>query len=190
MAKPGDLVEFKPGTFGIEIPENFGIFIKRYRDKNRKVNMVSLYTTKGIQKTKQSNVNKKNFGKSMQLEGDRLPKEKELKKRLLDWMRQVHEADEKIQSHVSETLTERTLWDKITETGKINLEEQEIAQIWYGVGKEDISKSRIRKVREILNACRPYGQEYFDVKASIWTPISQEQRKEVGAVISHLGSLR
>ena len=36
MATKGELVEFKPGLFNIEIPDNYGIFVKTFKKKNSK----------------------------------------------------------------------------------------------------------------------------------------------------------
>ncbi|MHA2504267.1 MAG: hypothetical protein ACXAE3_15525, partial [Candidatus Kariarchaeaceae archaeon] len=79
MVNKGDLVEFKPGLFGIDPPNNYGIYIRRYRDKRSKGHMVELYTVKGIQSTSDKNLEKKTFGKTLQLKGDLLPETNILK---------------------------------------------------------------------------------------------------------------
>ena len=63
MPNKGDLVEFKPNTFGIPSPDNYGIYVRRYKDKRSKGHMVELFTSKGIQTTNEKNIENGSLGK-------------------------------------------------------------------------------------------------------------------------------
>ncbi len=190
MVKTGDLVMFKPGLFEIEIPNNYGIFVKRFRRKNSKDNFVQLYTIKGNQETKYVNINKKRLGRHIQLRGGVLPEAKEIRKRLIAWIKELSEIDEKVQDAVTVTLNEKNLWEKVIDTNQSAMDEMAIAKIWYEIPAEDISKSRLRTIRDVLNDCRPYGKGHFDIVDKLWLPLSLDEKKKIGAAIGNYGKIR
>ncbi|MDH5400986.1 MAG: ribonuclease R [Candidatus Heimdallarchaeota archaeon] len=194
MAKQGDLVEFKAGLFGIEIPNNYGIFIKRYRNKKTKNHIVELFTIKGKQETIPKNIENRDFGKSIQLIGDQLPQPKDMKKRLDEWIRELKINQEKISKTLasSGSLSERELWVKLQNQKEIKEEYslEDLAYLWYEIPLEEISKNRINKLKEELQGCKTYGIGYFDLIKKNWKPISNEQRILVNQETSALGALR
>ncbi|MHA2249344.1 MAG: RNB domain-containing ribonuclease [Candidatus Kariarchaeaceae archaeon] len=199
MAKKGELVEFKPGLFGIEIPENYGIFIRSFKKKNSKSRFIELFTTKGTKETKQTNVFKKSLGEVIQLKGHNLPPAKEFSQELKAMILRVKSKTLAMQK-VDETLgklSERDLWKKLLKSKFYEVNKgfsvEELAFIWYGIEIQEISRNRIKKVREILDGSKTYGKGYFDFssgKKPTWIPITEVQQKEVGMVISQLGGLR
>ncbi|NHJ31726.1 MAG: hypothetical protein FK732_02580, partial [Asgard group archaeon] len=199
MAKKGELVEFKPGLFGMEMPQNFGIFIRSFKKKNTKSRVIELFTLKGIKETKQTNVFKKSLGEAIQLMGNSLPPTKDLSQQLKAMILRVNSKTKKMQK-IDETLgklTERDLWKKVV-TAKIyeidkDYSVEELAFIWYGIEIQELSRNRIKKVREILDGSKSRGKGYFDFSSSktlSWTPITEAHQKEVGKIISQLGALR
>ncbi len=194
MVKTGELIEFKSGLFGIDIPNNYGVFIRRFRKKNSKVNFVEIYTIKGKFETKMENIVKKSFGKTIQLRNNQLPDGKEIKKHLKMWISELQRIDKKVESKVSEQLTERALWKTVVNhegyTTDRTYSTEEIASLWYGLEIDDISKNRMGKISTILNNCRPYGKGYFDVINKNWKPITVNEQKAVNAEISILGGMK
>jgi exoribonuclease R len=192
VVKKGDLVEFKPGLFGVEIPKNYGIFLRSYKKKSSKVRIIELFTLKGKQETKQSNLFKKTFGESIQLQGSTLPQGKELTKQVNAKAAKLDKLDKTMGE-----LNERELWKKLVNAKLFDLDKsysvQELAFVWYGIEIEELSKNRIKKVRDCLGSSRVYGQGYFDTvtgNPSLWTPITKDQQSAIGKDISHLGSIR
>ncbi|MCH8906726.1 MAG: hypothetical protein IH840_06525, partial [Candidatus Heimdallarchaeota archaeon] len=139
MVKKGDLVEFKPGLFGIEIPDNYGIFVRSLKKKSSRERIVELMTTKGKQSTKQTNVmTKQNLGESLQLQDNQLPQGKEMTVLLKDMIKRVQDRSDKISKIEKEAgeLSERALWVKVTKSKFYpNTEEftvERLGFIWYG----------------------------------------------------------
>jgi len=197
MPSKGELVEYKPGLFGIQPPKNYGIYIRRYRHKNSKTHMVELYTVKGTQQTAEKNIENKSLGKSLQLKNDRLPDSKILKGRLKTWIMEIESERSKMAEAAEKAgkFSERALWVKLKETDRLDGEYsyEDFASIWYEIDIEHISKKRLSRIREELKGCRPYGQGYFDLvkgKDKHWQPISEDQFKDVKKEISELGNLK
>ncbi|MHA2091805.1 MAG: hypothetical protein ACW98K_13210, partial [Candidatus Kariarchaeaceae archaeon] len=124
MVKKGDLVEFKPGLFGVEIPKNYGIFLRSYKKKSSKVRIIELFTLKGKQETKQSNLFKKTFGESIQLQGSTLPQGKELTKQLALMIDRVNAKAAKLDKldKTMGELNERELWKKLVNAKLFDLD--------------------------------------------------------------------
>ena len=57
--KRGNVIEFKPGLFGIQPPENIGIILQRLTRK--KEVFIEVYTAKGVKELKQNQLTKKSF---------------------------------------------------------------------------------------------------------------------------------
>lgn len=197
VVQKGELVEFKPGLFGIEMPENYGIFIRSFKKKNSKDRYVELYTIKGKQETKHTNMNKKSFGEFIQLKNENLPQGNELNKELRELIKRVNSRAAKVQKAEKESgeLSEIALWKKLTsarlyESAKAYSVE-ELAFVWYGVAIEDLSKNRIKKIKETLESCRHHGQGYFSLQSgNLWWAITDEIRKSVSKEIGELGAMR
>lgn len=196
MATKGELVEFKPGLFNIEIPDNYGIFIRSFKKKNSKDRYIALFTIKGTQETKQRNVMKKKLGEFIPLKANNLPPANEMSKELKILISRVVSIQEKV-AKIEETigeLNERSLWKKLVNSSFYSADEDypvsKIALIWYGLAEDEISRNRMKKMKELLETCRAYGQGYFDASGQNWKPITEEMQKEVGLETNLLGSLR
>ncbi|OLS25762.1 MAG: Ribonuclease R [Candidatus Heimdallarchaeota archaeon LC_2] len=196
VAKTGELVEFKPGLFNIEIPNNYGIFVKSFKKKNSKDRFVVLITVKGKQETKQQNVMKRKFGEFIQLKGNTLPPINEVTQQLNNLITRVVIRKDKV-AKVEETigeLNERGIWKKLINSTfydpKKDYSLDKLAFIWYGLPENEISKSRMKKMKLLLETCRAYGKGYFDISGKNWKPITDEMRKEIGGEMNILGSIR
>lgn len=196
MATKGELVEFKPGLFNIEIPDNYGIFVRSFKKKNSKDRYIELFTIKGKQETKQRNVMKNKLGEFIPLKGNNLPAANEISKELKVLINRVVSRQKKV-AKVEETigeLNERSLWKKLLNSSFYSIDEDysvsKLGLIWYGLAEEEISRNRIKKMKDLLETCRPYGQGYFDVSGQNWKPITEEMQKEIGQETNLLGSLR
>ncbi len=192
MASRGELVEFKPGLFGLGEPNNFGIFVKS--SKRKKGVFVQLYTLKGIRETKQNNLYKAKFGYFVQLKGGSLPPEKELKERLSEWIKlvQTERGNSGAGSELG-ALTERTLWDKLIRINPNRFEytTEEMTKIWYE--SDEVSRTKVRKIQEALKPCTDVGFGHFTLinsKEQKWRLLSQEEKKSIGKEIALLGTIR
>jgi exoribonuclease R len=196
VATKGELIEFKPGLFDIEIPDNYGIFVRTFKKKNSKDRFVELFTIKGKQETKQRNILKKKLGEFIPLKANNLPPANELTKELKVLINRVvsrHQKVTKVEETIGE-LNERSLWKKITNASFYSPDDDysvgKLAFTWYGLAEEEISKNRMKKMKDLLETCRSYGQGYFDVSGKNWKPITEEMHREIGQEINLLGSLR
>ncbi len=191
MVNKGDLVSFKP-THGIEIPENYGIFIERFRKKKSKTHMVKVYTLKGVVEMKQNNLINKSLGKKIQMKGKALPPIKDMKPRLQTWIKDMNahaarvlETEERVGA-----LSERKLWLKLRKNG---IEETDLTTImitWYELAIEDINKDKQKELKQLLESNRAYGRGYFDNIGKSWKLISEDDRKAATDFISKLGNLK
>ena len=63
--KRGNVIEFKPGLFGIQPPENIGIFLQRLTRK--KEVFIDAYTVKGIKEFRLNQLTKRSFPDTMDI---------------------------------------------------------------------------------------------------------------------------
>ncbi|MCY3411073.1 MAG: VacB/RNase II family 3'-5' exoribonuclease [Candidatus Heimdallarchaeota archaeon] len=192
MVSKGDLVKFKPGINGIEEPENYGIFVEKFRKKKSKTQMVKVYTIKGMQEMKQNNMDSKSLGKSIQLRGDALPEMKDMKKRLVTWINEIKDQSERINQTETKVgiLSEKKLWEKMLTHGLMEADFDTIAKLWYELDLDDLTKEKRKELKRLLESNRSRGHGYFDVKGNVWTIISEKTRKQVLDAISLLGNLK
>ncbi|RMG37812.1 MAG: RNB domain-containing ribonuclease [Methanobacteriota archaeon] len=189
MPSKGELVEFKPGLFGIQAPNNFGIFVRS--SKRKKGVIITLYTLRGMQELKQSNVYKSTFGRSVQLKNGQLPPEKEMRQRLNQWIKEIAKERGESGSATGGQLTEKRLWQLLIKEGKTEFTIEEIAKVWYG--KEEVSKNKVKKIKEVLNpvASPAIGHLYLvDTKRQIWKILTEEEKKAINREIGDLGRIR
>jgi len=204
MVSKGELVQFKPGTFGINSPKNFAIYISS--KKMKRGVLVKLLTIHGVRETKRVNLYKASYGESVQLVNNHLPPEKELRARLNQWIKGMasRKAKEASEAERLGELNERGLWMKAIEVAKADPEKSggssadqsaldfstmELARIWYE--SDEISKSKLKKVSELLKSCNSPGVGYFDpLPMKRWLLVSEQERKDVSRGITVLGSIR
>lgn len=191
MPSKGELVTFKPG-YGITIPQNYGIFIEKYRKKKSKAHMVKIFTVKGIIEMKQNSLINRSFGKKLQMKGNSLPETKEMKARLENWMKEIekhaikiHEAEEK-----AGAFSERRLWLKLKKKNIESCDIDTMLTTWFEIEIEDISKEKKKELKSMLDNCRSYGSGYFDISGKEWKLITEDERKKVVDHISQLGNLK
>ncbi|MFV2013864.1 MAG: RNB domain-containing ribonuclease, partial [Candidatus Heimdallarchaeota archaeon] len=179
-----------------EIPENYGIFVRSFKKKNSKERYVELFTIKGRQETKQRNLLKRKLGEFIPLKANHLPPANEITKELKILINRVVTRQQKV-AKVEETigeLNERSLWKKLLNSSfyapNKDYSVGKLAFIWYGLVEDEISRNRMKKMKDLLETCRTYGQGYFDVSGKNWKPITEEMQKEIGQEINILGSIR
>lgn len=191
MASKGELVQFKPGTFGINAPNNYGIYISS--KKMKRGVLVKILTIHGVRETKRDNLYKKSYGEKVQLVNNQLPPEKELKARLKQWIKGMASRQEKEAKEADRLgeLNERSLWKKaIKEVGdEPVLTGMQLTHIWYE--SDEVSKSKIKKVAEVLKGCISPGVGYFDpLPNKRFRLVTEEERLRVSKGITILGSIR
>lgn len=192
LVSKGDFVNFKPGTSGIIEPDNYGIFIEKFRLKKSKTNMVKIFSIKGPIEMKLNSMNKKSYGKSIQLKGKSLPQGKEMRKRLVTWIKEIQSQDERVREAEERigTLSEKKLWTKVVARGIEKIDSDSIIELWFELKKEEISKEKIKEFNLLLDKNRAYGVGYFDADGNKWHPITEDQRVSVVSAIEKFGNLR
>lgn len=190
MASKGDLVEFKPGLFGLNPPENVGIFIRSM--KRKKGVFVKLYTLKGEQETKNSNLSKKKFGEKVLLRGGNLPDAKEMKERLQYWIKEIQKQEKRDAALADRQgkLTEKALWQKALQKGTFFTTE-ELTSIWFE--NDAPGTKRIKQISEQLKNCQSHGVGYFTYKRgkpNKWNLLSANVKKTIDQHISQLGKIK
>lgn len=183
MAKPGDVVEFKSGLFGLDAPRNLGILLDRRRVKG--VPWVRLMTVEGEKEAKAEHLTRRLF--KQRYEGD-LRKADEVKARLR------HLAQEHAGGGLAEEpeddldRLEEALWEATCDAGRSDWTEPEIAQAHYG----EASPVQLRDVREALSRCRRPGVGRFQPagRGDLWRPWNRTEVEAMTKAWQALQALR
>lgn len=151
--KPGDLVEFKAGLFGIQPPGNLGIYLERVKRKG--AFFVVLHTLKGRQEVKPDNLTAKRLTARLspdELEGDLTPRLKQL-------IAQMGQGKLKEEAR-AEGATDRDLWQKAKEMEGAPLSPDDLAAAFFAT--KTPSRPQVGEIRKILESCREPGVGYFE----------------------------
>ncbi len=185
--KKGDLVEFKPGTFGIDPPNNLGIVLDRYSKK--KTVLIQLMTVKGKQEAKADKITKRKFNVRIDLSDPQKAKPEELKARLVHWIKEFNISDTG-RKKSSKKLSERALWEKVNESEE-PLRTRELARVWFEV--DDPSPQQLAEIDACLSDSTAQGVGFFE-KAGVspvrWQPLAVEDYKKIMRQIERLSLLR
>ncbi len=187
LVKKGDLVEFKPGTFGIDPPNNLGIVLDRYSKK--KTVLVQLMTVKGKQEAKVDKITKRKFNVKVDLSDPQKAKPEELKARLIHWIKEFNVSGVE-RKKSSKKLSERALWEKAKEREE-PLKTRELAQIWFEV--DDPSPQQLAEIDACLSESTTQGVGFFEkvgVSPVRWQPLAVEDYKKIMREIEQLSLLR
>lgn len=166
--RPGDLVEFKPGSHGIGAPHNYGIYLDR--EKRKGEFYVVLWTVKGRLAMKREALTSRQLTARIDGELD----EKTLTSRLQQLLKDLQKGKVKEEQQFRGELTDRDLWRSVSGTSDAYSAEM-LASVHFGQGA---SRSQVDAVRKALESCRP-GVGYFRRagKDERWVPIPVEAYK-------------
>ncbi|MEA3190369.1 MAG: ribonuclease [Thermoplasmata archaeon] len=185
MSKPGDVVEFKPGTHGIEAPRNLGILLDRYRVKG--VPWARLLTVAGVKETKAEHLTRRVFRE--RYAGDLRDHEEALAR--LKHLVEVH-AKGNLAEEGEDDLgrLEEALWQATCRDDRESWTDLQIAQAHYG---SDPSPGQLRDARAALDRCRRPGTGRFQTvggRGDRWRPWSLAEHDRMRAAWEELQRLR
>lgn len=204
--KPGDLVEFKAGLFGIAPPKNLGIYLERVKRKGSF--FVVLHTVKGQREIKPENVTgRKLAGARVEPPFD----EAELSSRLDAFVKEFSDPAKKEKPTLAPgEMNDRALWNKVWEHGPQS--PQEMAERFF-VSNES-KKTEIEQVRNALANCARPGVGYFERepanaflrtrerdgsdereravsgRSEVWRPLTLDQYRAILREVEGLNKLR
>jgi len=182
VAKPGDAVQFKPGLFGIEPPNNMGILLDRKRVKG--VAWVRLMTVEGEKEAKAEHLSRRLF--KQRYEGD-LSKAPEVLARLRHLV--ALNAGGGLAEEPEDDLDrlEQALWEATCDAPAA-LTEEEIARAHFG----EASPGQLRDVRAALARDRRPGIGAFQPagRGDLWRPWSRDEAAAMQRSWSDLQTLR
>lgn len=182
----GDLVEFKAGSFGIEAPQNLGIYLDR--EKRKDGFYVVLFTVKGRKEFKRDRMGGVRL--SARLGADAVADEKVLAQRLRDMLRESASGAPEEARRASEQATDRDLWRRVDLSGR-PLTVREMATSYFAA-KEPASQ-HFDAVRRILESCARPGVGYFERvpgREELWRPLTRDEHKRVTTEREALNALR
>ena len=181
MDTSAKLIEFDPGLFGIQPPDNLGFVLDRITRK--KVVFFSVLTIKGIHEMKANQLTKRKFNFSVEIPHFMKNKEieNELLPRLKDSIQRFSSGKQKIQTLTKEPKNqidtegvkvpppnEHDLWlhvNQYIKTHNLSLNTSftthEIAKIWFDV--ENINNEQYSVIDDIVKNSLEKGVGYFDV---------------------------
>ncbi|MCA1813452.1 MAG: ribonuclease catalytic domain-containing protein, partial [Halobacteriales archaeon] len=179
--RPGDLVEFKPGSHGIGAPSNVGIYLDRVKKKGDFY--VVLWTVKGRIEMKRDALTSRKLTARVDGELD----EKTLTSRLQQLLKDLSKGKVKEEQQVKGELTDRDLWRSVSGTTDAYSAEH-LASTYFGQGA---GRPQVEAVRKALESCRP-GVGYFvrQGREERYVPITVEQHKAAKKEVEQLNLLR
>ena len=184
MTKPGDVVEFKPGLFGLEAPRNVAVLLDRWRKKG--VPWVRLMTLDGEKEAKAEHLTRRAF---------RARHEGDLKDGPAVLSRLRHLATEHaggaLAEHAEEDMgqLEQALWDATSGLGAESLTEEEVCKAHYG----SATPQQMRDVRACLDRCRRAGTGRFQTvggRGDRWRPWTSTEHDRMRGAWSEMQALR
>ena len=168
--KPGDLVEFKAGLFGVKPPMNLGIYLERVKKKG--AFFVVLHTVRGRQEVKADNVTSRKLSARLspdELEGGGLDQRL---KQLIEEVTKGKVTTEK----TAEGANDRDLWQKCKDLEGAPTSPEDLAALFFD--SKTPSRSQAGEIRRILESCREPGIGYFEReygREEKWRPLTRAQ---------------
>lgn len=180
--RPGDLVEFKDGLFGIQAPRNLGIFLERR--KRKKDYFAVLVTVKGTKEVKPEQLTKRRFHAAVDPAAD----EADLVARLGDLIAQAGSGKLETEPEAGEGPSERELWERLVGHGT----EPRSVEAWAALLHErEPTKGEVRRIGDVLERCRRPGVGFFErAERGLWAPIGVDERKAFQHAMEAVGRLR
>lgn len=195
--KRGNVIEFKPGLFGIQPPENIGIILKRLTRK--KEVFIEVYTTKGVKELRQNQLTKKSFPDKMDIPFSLPPNKLHslLQPKLQDLINQVGKkvtTSSSVQrDDQSETIyppnDENQLWRFVTKEFSDPQTAFDIAWKWF---REEPTSKQLQSIEDILDRSKPSGIGYFefDANSKLFKPLSTEEYNSIKDEIKEVERIR
>ena len=168
--KPGDLVEFKAGLFGIQAPNNVGLYLERLKKKEGFYAV--LYTAKGRLEVKTEHLKGRLLASQLTLPAD----EATLKSRLAQLLADRSKKAAQVEVRPGE-VRDADLWRKVSGTEGPYTAYALAAALF---GTEQPSTDQREAVRRALESCRRAGVGYFRLAGArdeTWKPIEVETFK-------------
>ena len=207
--KPGHLIEFTSGLFGIQRPENMAFVINRFTRK--KIVHLKVLTTKGIREIKATQITKRKFNINIEISRSLSAKEieKELLPRLKDSITRFGSTPLNMvtkgrrdtliveeSKDIAHPQNEHDFWIKIVKFVRNNKDDfsesftiQNLACIWYE--EDSPSFDHYTTIEELLKDSFPPGVGYFDVTDNDkWNPLHPDDYTKILNEIKALERLR
>lgn len=181
--KPGDVVEFKDGLWGLAAPENLGILVDRYRVKGTP--WVKVATVQGVKEAKAEHLRKRTF--KVRYDG-RLDDAASLAARLRQILAQNATGGLAEEPEDDLAKLEQALWEATCDAEPRGWTEEEIAAAYYG----QASAQQLRDTRAALAQCRRPGTGRFQTagKGDVWRPYTRAEYDAMRQAWTDLGQLR
>jgi exoribonuclease R len=184
VAKPGDVVEFKPGLHGLEAPRNLAVLLDRRRVKG--VPWVRLMTVEGEKEVKQEHLTRRAF--KVRVEDFKDPAA--VQERLRHLVQQNSGGALAEQAEDDLGRLEEALWEATCDAGREAWTEEEVAAAHYGGSP---SPQQLRDVRDCLDRDRRAGVGRFQTvggRGDRWRPWTRGERDAMQRAWSDLQELR
>ncbi len=183
--RPGNVVELKPGLFGLEPPKNLGIYLDRRKRKKEFLSVV--VTIKGVKEVRREQVTKRRF----QVELDAGAGEEELVKRLKELVAQRSAGkltEETEEEGGDKQWSEQAVWEKTNVAVTEPVRPEALARF---VVEGEPSKADVRRMEKILERCRRPGVGFFERHAKgTWLPIRRGQLQAFKRIMTENHTLR
>ena len=197
ILKRGNVIEFRPGLFGIQPPENIGIILQRITRK--KEVYVETFTTKGVKELRLNQLTKRSFPDKMDIPFS-LPSNKIhslLQPKLQDLINQVGKKSSSVinkqKYDSSETIyppnDENHLWRFVSKEFSESQSVFDIARKWF---REEPTTKQLQSIEEILEKSKPHGLGYFefDANSKLFTALSNDEYTSIKDEIKELERIR
>ena len=183
--KPGDLVEFKAGLFGVQPPNNLGIYLERVKRKG--AFFVVLHTLRGRQEVKADNVTSRKL--QARLSPDELEKG-DLAPRLKQLIEEVTKGKVKDEAR-AEGATDRDLWQKVKDAEGAPQTPDALAEAFFAT--KTPSRPQVGEIKKILESAREPGVGYFERvpgREELWRPMTRAEHSSFHKEKDGLARLR
>lgn len=184
--RPGDLVEFKAGSHGINAPDNLGLYLDRVKRKGDF--FVVLFTTKGKKEFRRDRVGRVRL--VSRLPPEVLADEEALLARLRQLAKEAQSESAEESRRVAEAGKDRDLWRRIQNPG-VPQSPTELAAAFFDT--QSPKPHQVDAVREILKSCDRSGVGYFERvpgPRETWRPISRDEHRRIHQEREALNALR
>ncbi|MHA2365957.1 MAG: RNB domain-containing ribonuclease, partial [Candidatus Hodarchaeales archaeon] len=198
--KRGNLVEFKP-MFGIQSPENLGIFLERITKK--KVVHIQVYTLKGVREFKAAHLTKRKFDYKMDISRSLAGKKMDsLLRPVLQDLIKKHgqkqsakgltnrKKSKDLVEKIQPPSTEHELWRLIVKD-LCDVTIADMTERWFG--EKDPSIKQLDVIEDLLENSKQNGVGYFDYispKEKLFRPLEPSKYDEIRGEIQQLERLR
>lgn len=181
--RPGDLIAFKEGLFGIKAPHNLAIFLERR--KRKKEFLLVVHTVKGRRDIKPEQVAGRKFTANVDPGLD----EEAMTARLKDLVKEAEGGALDQRQGTEADLDERKVWERLVNEVEAPETVERLAERMAEGG--GATKADVRRMQKLLDRCRRTGVGFFERhERATWAPIPVATFKGFLAVMERLNVLR